>query len=64
MLGSNPNKGGEGVEHTRKRLEIGGYRMERTIPRRRRGHFYDNIPDFKGTMVLVLRTSGAQTVLF
>ena len=27
----------------RKRLDIGWDRMERTCPRRGRGHFYDNI---------------------
>ena len=35
-------KVGGGVEHRRKRLEIGGDRMESTSPRRRRGHFNDN----------------------
>ena len=42
MLGSNPNKGGGGVEHRRERLEIGGDRTERTSPKSRRGHFNDN----------------------
>ena len=42
MLGSNPNKGGGGVEHRRKRLEIGGGMMESTSPSRRRGLFNDN----------------------
>ena len=42
MLRSNPNKGRGGIENRRKRLEIGGDRMERTSPRKRRGHFNDN----------------------
>ena len=39
MLGSNPNKGGwgGGIEHMMEMLEIGGDRMDRKIPRRRRG---------------------------
>ena len=43
MLGSNTNKGGEGIEQRKKRSEIGGDRMKRKIPRRRRRHFYDNM---------------------
>ena len=32
-----------GVEQSRKRLEIRGGSIDRTILRRSRGHFYDNI---------------------
>ena len=43
FLGPIPTRGGGGIVQRRKRLKIGGYRMERKNPRRRSGHFYDNV---------------------
>ena len=44
-MGPIPTRGGYGGLNgvgRRKRLEIGGDRMERTCPRSGRGHFHDN----------------------